>query len=159
MSLELDKLDRKILTLLQSDARTSAETIGARVGLSASAVQRRVARLREVGAISAEVAVLNAAALGRPLTIIVDIEVNDERPDQMEILRQWIVSQPSIQEAWFVTGDSDCVLVVTASDMEEYGLLMQTLVSENANIKRFRTRVALSTLKRNLAIPLGMSDA
>jgi Lrp/AsnC family transcriptional regulator, leucine-responsive regulatory protein len=159
MPLELDKLDRKILTFLQSDARTSADTMGARVGLSASAVQRRVARLRDLGAISAEVAVLNAAALGRSLTFIVDIEVIDERPERMETLRRWIVSQPSVQEAWFVTGDSDCVVVITACDMEEYELLMQTLVSENVNVKRFRTRVALSTLKRGVAIPLGTSDA
>ena len=55
---DLDQLDIAILACLQADARTIAETIGAKVGLSAAAVQRRIKRLREAGVIEREVAVL-----------------------------------------------------------------------------------------------------
>jgi len=139
----LDDLDRKILGLVQQDARRAAEAIGAEIGLSASAVQRRIARLREEAVITAEVAVVDPKSLGRSLTLIVDIEVERERP--------------AIQEAWYVTGDGDFVLIVTARDVEDYDALMQKLVSENSNVRRFRTRVALGTLKRGCGVPVDES--
>ncbi len=157
MSLSLDDLDRKILALLQQDARRPAEAIGADIGLSASAIQRRIVRLREQGVITAEVAIVDPKSVGRSLTMIVDIEVERERPELMSVLKRWIAGEPSIQEAWYVTGDGDFVLVVTARDVEDYDALMQKLVSQNPNVRRFRTRVALGTLKRGCRVPVDES--
>jgi Lrp/AsnC family leucine-responsive transcriptional regulator len=153
----LDELDRKILALVQQDARRAAEAIGAEIGLSASAVQRRIARLREEAVITAEVAVVDPKSVGRSLTLIVDIEVERERPELMAVLKRWIAGEPAIQEAWYVTGDSDFVLIVTARDVEDYDALMQKLVTENSNVRRFRTRVALGTLKRGASVPVDES--
>jgi Lrp/AsnC family transcriptional regulator, leucine-responsive regulatory protein len=153
----LDQADRKILALLQQDARRSAEVIGADIGLSASAVQRRIARLREESVITAEVAIVDPKSLGRALTLIVDIEVERERPELMAVLKRWIAGEAAIQEAWYVTGDGDFVLIVTARDVEDYDVLMQKLVSENPNVRRFRTRVALGTLKRGCRVPVDES--
>jgi DNA-binding Lrp family transcriptional regulator len=150
----MDKIDRRILNLLQKDARRSAELIGADVGLSASAVQRRIVRMREEGIILAEVAVLDPKRVGRALTMIVDVEVERERPELVASLKQWIVTEPCIQEAWYVTGEGDYVLIVLARDVEDFEALMQRLVAENANVRRFQTRVALSTLKRGMSVPL-----
>lgn len=150
----MDKIDRRILNLLQKDARRSAELIGADVGLSASAVQRRIVRMREEGIILAEVAVLDPKRVGRALTMIVDVEVERERPELVASLKQWIVTEPCIQEAWYVTGEGDYVLIVVARDVEDFEALMQRLVAENANVRRFQTRVALSTLKRGMSVPL-----
>ena len=153
----LDELDRKILALVQQDARRAAEAIGAEIGLSASAVQRRIARLREEAVITAEVAVVDPKSVGRSLTLIVDIEVERERPELMAVLKRWIAGEPAIQEAWYVTGDGDFVLIVTARDVEDYDALMQKLVTENSNVRRFRTRVALGTLKRGASVPVDES--
>jgi Lrp/AsnC family leucine-responsive transcriptional regulator len=153
----LDELDRKILALVQQDARRAAEAIGAEIGLSASAVQRRIARLREEAVITAEVAVVDPKSVGRSLTLIVDIEVERERPELMAVLKRWIAGEPAIQEAWYVTGDSDFVLIVTARDVEDYDALMQKLVTENSNVRRFRRRVALGTLKRGCRVPVDES--
>jgi Lrp/AsnC family leucine-responsive transcriptional regulator len=154
---ELDELDRRILALLQQDARRSAELIGAGIGLSASAVQRRITRLREEKVITAEVAIVDPRTVGRGLTVIVDIEVERERPELLAMLKRWMAAEPAIQEAWYVTGDSDFVLIVTARDVEDYDSLLQRLVSENANVRRFRTRVALGTLKRGCTVPVDES--
>ena len=153
MPLELDTFDHRILAIVQTDARRPAEAIGSRIGLSASAVQRRMARLREEGVITAEVAVVDARRVGRPLTMIVDIEVERERPELVAGLKRWIAAEPAVQEAWYVTGDGDYVLVVNARDIDDYDALMQKLVVENPNVRHFRTRVALGTLKRGLSVP------
>lgn len=154
MPIELDKFDRGILAILQRDARRSAEMIGAGIGLSASAVQRRIARLREAAVIVAEVAVIDPRTVARPLTLIVDVDVERERPELLTSLRQWIAAEPAIQEAWYVTGEGDYVLIVTARDMDDYEALMRKLVGENANVRRFRTRVALAAVKRGIAVPV-----
>ncbi|WP_348055088.1 Lrp/AsnC family transcriptional regulator [Dokdonella sp.] len=156
---ELDPLDRAILALVQRDARLSSESIGSHIGLSASAVQRRMARLRDDGVITAEIAIVDPKRVGRPLTIVVDIEVERERPELIAGLRRWIADQPAIQEAWYVTGDIDYILIVSAKDIDEYESLMTTMVEDNKNVKRFTTRVALGTLKRGLALPLTGSSA
>lgn len=155
MPQDLDAIDHRILAIVQDDARRPAEAIGAAVGLSASAVQRRLQRLRETGIITAERAVVDARAVGRPLTLIADVEVERERPELLAGLKRWLAAEPAVQEAWYVTGDADYVLVVVARDVEDYDRLMQRLVAENGNVRRFRTRVALGTLKRGLGVPLG----
>lgn len=157
MPLELDKLDRKILALLQKDARLSAESIGAEVGLSASAVQRRTARLREDAVIMAEVAIVDPRSVGLALTVIVDLEVEREHPEQLTGLKRWIAGEAAIQQAWYVTGDDDYVLIVSARDVDTYEALMQKLLADNTNVRRYRTRVALGTLKRGLAVPVDAS--
>lgn len=154
MTDELDKIDRRILAILQKDARRPAELIGADVGLSASAVQRRIVRMREDGVILAEVAIIDPKQAGRPLTMIVDVEVERERPELLASLKRWIAAEPCIQEAWYVTGAGDYVLIVSARDVDDFEALMQRMVADNANVRRFQTRVALSTLKRGMLVPL-----
>jgi DNA-binding Lrp family transcriptional regulator len=158
MATPLDKIDRRILAIVQKDARRPAELIGADVGLSASAVQRRMARMRDERIITAEVAVVDPMSVGHPLTMIVDVEVERERPELLASLKQWIAAQPFIQEAWYVTGAGDYVLIVIARDVDDFEASMQRLIAENANVRRFHTRVALSTLKRGLLVPMAAMD-
>jgi Lrp/AsnC family leucine-responsive transcriptional regulator len=153
MTVELDDFDRRILEMVQKDSRQPAEKIGDEIGLSASAVQRRLARLRQSGVIIGEIAVVDPKAVERPLTLIVDVELERERPDLLQSFRRWIDAEPAIQQAWYVTGDGDYVLIVTARDVETYDALMQQMTRKNANVRRFHTRVALGTLKRGLALP------
>ena len=87
-------------------------------------------------------------------TLIVDVEVERERPELLVSLKHWIAAELSIQEAWYVTGEGDYVLIITARDVEEYDALMKKLVAENANVRRFQTRVALGTLKRGQLVPM-----
>lgn len=158
MPIELDKLDRRILAIVQRDTRRPAELIGAEIGLSASAVQRRIARLRDGAVITAEVAIVDPKSVGRPLTLIVDVEVERERPELQASLKQWIAAEAAIQEAWYVTGAGDYVLVVVARDVEDFDALMQRLVAENANVRRFHTRVALGSIKRGMLVPVDQPE-
>ena len=158
MATPLDKIDRRILAIVQKDARRPAELIGAEVGLSASAVQRRMSRMRDERIITAEVAVIDPMSVGHPLTMIVDVEVERERPELLASLKQWIAAQAFIQEAWYVTGAGDYVLIVIARDVDDFEASMQRMIAENANVRRFHTRVALSTLKRGLLVPVAVMD-
>ena len=157
--MELDRFDRQLLNLMQEDSAQTAERLAEQVPLSPSAIQRRLRRLREEGVIVRECAVVDPKRVGRPTFFVVSLQVERERPELMAELRKWLAREPHVQEAFYVTGEADFILIVTAPDTEAYDELMSRLVSDNANVRRFTTNVALGMVKRGLTIPVALEDA
>ena len=156
--MQLDKLDRRLLNLMQEDAGRTAEVLSAEIGLSASAVQRRLRRMREEGVIAREIAVVDPRKVGRPTFFIVSLQIERERPELLAQLRKWLSEQEHVQQAFYVTCEADFILVVSVPDTESYDALMARLVSENPNVRRFTTNVALNVVKRGLTIPVSLSE-
>jgi DNA-binding Lrp family transcriptional regulator len=152
--MDLDRFDRQLLNLVQDDAGQTAERLAEQIGLSPSAIQRRLKRLREEGVIQREIAVVDAKQVGGPTSFVVSLQVERERPELLAQLRQWLAVQPQVQQAFYVTGEADFVLIVTAPSTEAYDALMSRMMLDNPNIKRFTTNVALGIVKRGLAIPV-----
>lgn len=157
--MELDRFDRQLLNLVQEDSGQTAERLAEQVPLSPSAIQRRLRRLREEGAIVRECAVVDPKKVGRPTFFIVSLQVERERPELLTELRKWLARQAHVQQAFYVTGEADFILIVAVPDTEAYDELMSRLVSENPNVKRFTTNVALGLVKRGLTIPVALEDA
>lgn len=155
----LDAFDRRLLDLVQQDSSRTAEQLAEQVPLSPSAIQRRLRRLRKEGVILRDVALVDPRHLGRPIFFVVGLQVERERPEQLAELRSWLAAEPQVQQAYYVTGEADFVLVITAPDTEAYDALMARLVQENPNVRRFTTNVALGLIKRGLAIPVPGEDA
>lgn len=153
-SATLDDFDRKILAILQRDNRTPQREIGAAVNLSAPAVQRRIRRLEAAGVITGNVAVVAPAAVGRPLTILIEVEMESERPEFLETMKAAFLAAPEVQQCYFVTGQVDIILVVTVPDMAGYEDLTRRLFVGNPNLKIFRTLVVMNALKTGLGVPV-----
>src|SRR4051812_17565317 len=100
--MELDQFDRRLLNLVQEDAGQTAERMAEQLGLSPSAIQRRLRRLREDGAILRTVAVIDPKAVGRPTFFVVSLQVERERPELIAHLREWLGGQPHVQQAFYV---------------------------------------------------------
>jgi Lrp/AsnC family transcriptional regulator, leucine-responsive regulatory protein len=152
--MDLDQFDRQLLTLVQDDAEQTAERLAEQVPLSPSAIQRRLRRMREEGVIVRYAAVVDSVKVGRPTFFVVSVQVERERPELLAQLRTWLAAQKHVQQAFYVTGESDFILIVTAPDTETYDVLMTHMVRENPNVKRFTTNVVLSAVKTGLAIPI-----
>ncbi len=153
-NMELDRFDRQLLNLLQENASQTAERLAEQIGLSASAIQRRIRRLRDQAVIVRDTAVVDPKMIGSPSLFIVSLEVERERPEMLVALREWLAKEPNVQQAFYVTGEADFILIVSARTTDEYDEYMSRLVGAHPNIKRFTTNVALSTIKRGLAIPV-----
>jgi len=156
--MELDRFDRQLLNLVQEDAEQTAESLAEQVSLSPSAIQRRLRRMREHGVIARQVAVLDPRKVGRPTFFVVSLQVERERPELLAQFREWLAAQQHIQQAFYVTGEADFVLIITAPDTETYDALMFRMTSENPNVKRFTTNVALGVVKRGLTIPIPLEE-
>src|ERR1700761_8930555 len=124
------------------------------VALSPSAIQRLLRRLREDGVIQRDIAVVDPRFAGRPTFFVVALEVERERAELLSQLRRWLIAETQVQQAFYVTGEADFILVVTAADAESYDALMVRMVEENPNIRRFTTNVTLGLVKRGLTIPI-----
>lgn len=157
--MQLDRFDRQLLNLVQQDSSLAAERLAEQVPLSPSAIQRRLRRMREQGVIMRDAAILDPAKIGRPNFFIVSLEVERERPELLAQLRTWLNEQEHIQQAFYVTGEVDFVLIATAPDMEAFDALMSRLMQENTNVKRFTTNVSLGLVKRGLAIPVPQDES
>lgn len=151
---DLDRFDLAILDILQRDNATPQRAIGEAVNLSAPAVQRRIKRMEENGVIQANVAVVDPAKVGRAITIFVEVELESERSDLIDAAKKSFAAAPEVQQCYYVTGETDFILVVTVPTMSDYEELMRRLFFENPNVKRFRTIVAMDRVKVGLSVPL-----
>lgn len=150
----LDSFDKKILQLMQSNCRLASEVIAEQVGLSASAVQRRLKRLREEGAIQAEIAVINSELSTHPMTFIAGIEIDRDNYTVLNKFKRWAESQPFIQQVFYVTGNVDLMVVITAKNAKSYDGFIEQLMDQFPQIRRVMTNVVLDTPKQSLYLPL-----
>ena len=150
--MKLDASDKKILTLLQRNNRLSQREIADLVCLSPSAVNRRIAVLEEAGIIKANVSIIDCVKVGRPITIMVQVMIENERLDLLEKARARFVNCPQVQQVYYVTGDFDFLLVMNVRDMAEYEKLTRELFFTSGNIKSFKTIVSMQNAKQEMAV-------
>lgn len=151
---DLDSQDLAILKILQQNNMTPQRTIGEMVNLSAAAVQRRISRLDKHGVIQGNVAILNAAAVGHPITVLVEVQIENERLDLLEASKASFAAAPEVQQCYYVTGETDFFLVVTFGSMKEYEQLTKRLFFENHNVKHFKSLVVMDRIKASMALSL-----
>ena len=149
-------MDARLLAEVQRNNRVSSETLGEAVGLSATAVQRRLKQLREGGVIEADVAIVNPNAIGQNVLMVVLVGLERDRTDIIEHFKRSILNTPEVMAGFFVTGDADFVLIVTAEDMERYEKFTRGFFYGNPNIKWFKTMVVLNRVKASFALPINV---
>jgi Lrp/AsnC family leucine-responsive transcriptional regulator len=159
MAPTLDSFDRKILDVVQRDNRLTSDAIGEKVGLSATAVQRRLKRLRESRVIEADVSIVSPKAVGQALQMILMVSLERERADIIDRFKRSIRTAPEVMNGYFVTGEADFVLVVTTKNMEDYESFTQRFFYGNSDIKSVKTMVVMDRVKVGFALPLEAAGA
>ncbi len=140
----LDHLDVALLDLVQRDNQLPARALAERVGgLSESAALRRLRRLRRDGIIAADVAVVRPAAVGLALTVVALVSLERESAQALDLFARRVRARPEVRQCWYVTGEADWVLVLRLPDMEAYEALTRELFLADANVRGFRTLVAM----------------
>ncbi|HUF02742.1 MAG TPA: Lrp/AsnC family transcriptional regulator [Aridibacter sp.] len=152
----MDGFDAKILNIVQKDNRLPAAKIAERVGLSTSAIQRRLNRLRKEGVIEADVAIVSPDAVGRSLTAIVSVVIDKERPLQRSLaeFRELMLGRAEVIRCYDVSGEEDFVVVVSARDMKDYEKLSRELFMENPNVRRYKSSLVIRMVKSGTAVPV-----
>tara|TARA_R110000868_G_scaffold206563_1_gene455317 strand:- start:5794 stop:6255 length:462 start_codon:yes stop_codon:yes gene_type:complete len=151
---ELDRIDTNILRILQENADIANATLADRVGLSPSACLRRVAKLRALGAIRKTIAVLDPAAVGRPLTAVINLEFHRHGNRYRQGFIKKVRELAAVRQGYIVTGEVTGVLVLSMRDMAEYTALCETLFDADDNIVWYRTYIATEIIKDEIGVAL-----
>lgn len=155
---QLDQIDLAILQVIQKNNRLTSEELSGLVNLSPSACQRRLKRLRSEGVIEAEVAILSPKPLGRPVTMIVAVSLERERADIIDRFKRTIRETREVMMGFYITGDADFLLVITAKDMEDYEQFTRLFFYKNPDIKGFKTMVVLDRIKAGFEFPIDLDE-
>jgi len=154
----LDKLDKAILRALQQNGRETYDVIGEQVGLSPSAVLRRVKRLEESGVIDRYVALVKPESVGLGLTayLIVRLEKPTEshKRNPMDVFRASVQAWPEVVECAALTGDMDYLLRVVVQDMAHYSRFIMDTLLKHPSVEDCKTSFVLDRVKATTAVPL-----
>lgn len=150
----MDRIDRKILNLMQRDASRTNADIADEVGLSPSTCLRRVQRLRKTRVIEKIVAILNPSRAGRGIKALVTVELKLHGEQHMRQFLNLAVQEDAVSHAYSVTGETDVVLMLRLVDMEEFDALCDRLFRDQTNVARFFTMMIIRTAKEETAIRL-----
>jgi DNA-binding Lrp family transcriptional regulator len=149
----LDRLDAKIIALLLDDARRSYADVGARVGLSAPAVKRRVDRLRAAGAITGFTARLDPGSLGWTVEGYVELYCRMSTPP--EVIREAVGRFAEVVEASTISGEADALLRILAADMRHFERVLEQIGAQPFVARTKSTLVLSPLLRRQVAPPAG----
>lgn len=152
--ISLDRIDASILGVVQKNNRITSEELGNTVGLSATACQRRLKALRKDGVIEGDVSIVSPKAVGRHVFMLVLVSLERERADIIDKFKKSIRNTPEVMTGYYVTGDSDFVLVITSKDMEDYERFTRRFFYENSDIKSFKTLVVMDRVKAGFELPI-----
>ena len=152
----MDKIDLKILGLLQRDSSLTAEEIGEKVGLSKAPCWRRIQRLTESGVIQRSVAILNPKLVNLKTTVFVMVKTSSHEPGWIERFAKAVQKIPEVTELHRMSGDVDYLLRIVVPDIAGYDAVYKKMISAVAMFDVSASFV-LETIKSTTALPLEYS--
>jgi Lrp/AsnC family leucine-responsive transcriptional regulator len=150
----IDKIDRRILRVLQADGRISNLRLAETVHLSPTAVLERVRRLHRDGYILGYEARLNPAKLGGDLLVFVEVLLDRTVHDVMETFRAAVQARPEILEAHLVAGGFDYLLKTRVADMAAYRVFIGNVIWSLPGVRETRTYAVMEEVKHTARLPV-----
>ncbi len=147
MSEPLDDLDRRILRAMQENNQFSLADLAEKVASSPASCMRRVNRLRARNVIVSDISIVDPHAVGKCLTVIVNVELDRERLDLVEDFKRAMREAPEVMQCYLVTGVADFVLLVMVEDVQAFDTFVKTKLYTNANVRKFHSMISLDRVK------------
>lgn len=145
--IELDKIDRRILKILQRNNRLTNLELAAKVRLSPPTCLRRVRRLRQEGVIVADVALLDPQLVGKNLFVFVEVVLDKQAEPLQQAFERKMEGTDEVTQCYMVSGHADFIVVVQCSDMEAYHRFVRRTFTNDTNIRNFRSLFAMNRTK------------
>ncbi len=152
-AVEMDRIDRNIVTELQRDATLSIAELADRVGLSQTPCWKRIRKLESAGVLNGRVALADPAALGLDLTAFVEIATNDHSPAWRDAFARVVTALPEVMEVHRMAGDVDYLLKVTMPDMAAFDGFYKRL-TDAVPVRSVTSRFSMERMKFTTAYPV-----
>ncbi|MTH95126.1 Lrp/AsnC family transcriptional regulator [Roseibium sp. RKSG952] len=153
--MKLDRIDRKILDILQRDGRIANADLAEQVGLSASACLRRMRALEEAGVISKYVALLDQRKIGKRMDVFVEISLVGQSNEVLEAFEKAAARSNEIMECFLMAGDADYMLRVAAADPVDFERIHREELARLPGVARMKSLFAIRPIVRKTSFHLG----
>jgi len=154
MAGELDRIDIRILDLLQHDARSTTKEIADKLGLTITPVSVRIRKLEESGYILRYVAILDKDKIGKSLIAFTSVQLREHSQAALRSFEQKSIKFREVMECYRLTGQFDFLLKIAIRDMQEYNGFLMDKLATLPNIGSVQTYFVLSEGKSETAYPL-----
>ncbi len=151
---ELDKIDRKILRILQAEGRISFTELGERIGLSTTPCTERVRRLEREGVITGYHAHLDPAAVKASLLVFVEISLAYKSGDIFEEFRRAALKLPNVLECHLMSGDFDYLIKARISEMASYRKLLGSTLLTLPHVRESKSYIVMEEVKETSVLPI-----
>lgn len=150
----MDKIDRRILQMLQQDGKLANNELAQRVGLSASPCLRRVKQLEDAGIIEKYVALVNPQKVNLGLTVFARIWLKGQDAKTVNHFIDSVREIPEIVECQLMAGDCDFFLRIVVSDLDDYRKFQIQHLNKITGIQNVKTEIPLQSIKQTTELPL-----
>jgi DNA-binding Lrp family transcriptional regulator len=138
-----DDFDRKIITALAKSGRLTAVELAAQVGLSPSAVTRRLQALEASGTIHGYRAIIDPAAVGLGINIFVEITLERQNDDTLRAFEKALAKCPNVLSCHLMSGSSDYLIHIVARDLPDFERLHANVLGQLPGVARIESKFAL----------------
>ena len=154
--MELDAIDRSILSVIQLDGRITNAELADRVGLSPSACHRRLRQLESAGVIDSYAALLKRAEVGRGVSVFIEISLESQREELLDDFERAIAEVPYVMSCHLMAGNADYLVHVTCRDVADYETVHREHIAVLPGVTRVRSNFAIRTVADTTAIDFGV---
>jgi Lrp/AsnC family transcriptional regulator len=149
----LDRMDRKILDILQKDCTMPVAEIGKQIGLSTTPCWRRIQKLEESGVIQRRVALLDAKRVNAGVTVFVSITTSHHTQEWLDKFHEALEDFPEVVEFYRMSGQVDYLLRVVVPDIERYDAFYKKLIAR-IELSDVSSAFAMEQIKYTTSLPL-----
>ena len=151
--MDLDAIDKRILSILQTDGRISNQDLADQIGLSPSPCLRRVKDLESRGIVQRYVALVDPIAVGQGLQAVVEVRLDRQTGDSVARFEKEILKYPQVLECDLMAGDWDYVLRVVARDLDEFREFCVNRLARIAGVGNVKSNISMKRVKYSTALP------
>ena len=150
----LDRVDRRILDLLQREGALSVAEVAARTGLSTTTCWRRIQAMEAQGVILGRVALLNRSALGLDVTIFAHVKLSTQGRDAIAAFAEAIRERPEVLDCYTTMGEWDFMLRIVTRDIKAYEAFYLDHLSKLPNVQSINSSVTVTVIKETTVLPI-----
>jgi len=151
---KFDKIDKKLLSMLQEDSRQPLSVLADKAGLSTSACHRRIKLLEQAGAILGFGATLDRHVIGYPMEFFVEVSLTRLSEGELEEFEKAVDGIPEILQCHLMSGQADYMLRIAARSTRHYEEIHRNRLSRLPNVARIQSSLALRTVKAWTGYPV-----
>ncbi len=154
VNIQLDNIDRRILSVLQRNGRSSNADLAEDINLSPSACHRRVQRLQSIGVIKDYVALLNNRLVGLPTTVFVEITLSGQADEVLDAFEREVLLIPDVLECHLMAGSADYLLKVVAKDTDDFARIHRKYLARLPGVAQMHSSFSLRSVSNTTALSI-----